>query len=206
MKPNISAHDAMRLDWQVCMNALQCAQNQLPGRQSWLDAPIEIARQNSLKKEYPVQMHAWPTSFQATDSVIVWREAGKILLGRKPKEPLWRFPGGFVDPADQSLELASQRERKEECKIGFDDDDKCICSHPFYIGSFRVPDPRYEGKPDRIMSAVFGSYYVSGVPEAGDDLNEVRWFTKDHIRRNRLKLIMPCHIPLVDLLINKGYL
>lgn len=158
-------------------------------------------------RQYPIyQMHPFPTSFQATDSVIIWREAGKILLGRKKGKKLWRLPGGFVDPKDTNLEKASERERSEECHIGFEDADLCLCSHPKYIGSCRVPDPRYENSPDKIMSAVFISYYIDGTPKAGDDLVEVKWFTKDYVRRCYPKMVEPVHHPLMSMLINRGYL
>lgn len=146
------------------------------------------------------QMHQWPTSFQATDSVIIHRETGRILLGKKHKEPMWRFPGGFVDPADNSLEAASKREKNEECNINLE------CSEPQYIGSLRVPDPRYINGPDRIMTAIFMSFYLFGNAKGGDDLKAVRWFTKDYIRRNYKKFMMPVHFPIVELLISKGYL
>lgn len=174
-----------------------------------LDECITLA-QHYASREFPeYQMHPFPTSFQTTDNVIVWREAGKVLLGKKKANGLWQFPGGFVDPADANLEQAAARERREECTIGFDTDGKslgCICSHPEYIGSFRVPDPRYSGSPDKIMTAVFVSYYVDGEPKGGDDLPWVKWLTKDFVRRNYQKVVAPIHHQLVDMLIYKNIL
>ena len=169
-------------------------------------SPLQIAPIS--KTRY--QMHKFPTSFQAVDNVIIWREASKILLGRKPNRVLWQFPGGFVDPSDQNLETAAERERKEECRIGFDDITghafDCICSCPEYIGSFRVQDPRYMDSPDKIMSAIFLSFYITGTPEASDDLQEVRWFDKNYLRRYYVKTLAPIHYPIISLLIHKGYL
>ena len=146
------------------------------------------------------QMHAWPTSFQATDNVIIHREAGKLLMVRKPKELMWRFCGGFVDPSDYSLERAASRERQEECGIDLE------CSIPKYIGSFRVPDPRYANSVDKIMSAIMVSYWLWGVPKAGDDIKWTKWFTKTHILKNYKKCVMPCHHPIVEMLIAHGIL
>jgi bifunctional NMN adenylyltransferase/nudix hydrolase len=146
------------------------------------------------------QMHKYPTSFQATDVVVIDRQGGRILLGRKPKQPAWRVMGGFVDPADQSLEMSAARELQEEGGINLE------CTPPKYLFSFRVPDPRYIGEQDKIMSAVFLRFYLWGIPKAGDDIKSVKWFTKDYVRRNYKNMIMPEHYPLIEELILQGYL
>ena len=153
-------------------------------------------------RPFPFKMHRYPTSFQACDNVIVNREAGKILLVMKPKETLWRFSGGFVDPADTSLEAAAVRERIEELSINLE------VTSPTYVGSFRVADPRYEDKPDKIMSAIMLSFFIFGRPQASDDLKggKVQWFTKDYIRRNYKTRVMPAHRPLVEKLIELNIL
>lgn len=196
-----------REDWRKVLITLRaCQHSKVMGIPKTLDNSITLAAVNASKQFPNYQMFQFPTSFQATDSVMIWREAGKLLLGRKHGKKLWRLPGGFVDPKDENLEQASQRERKEECGVGFDDDDPCLCSHPTYIGSCRVPDPRYANSPDKIMSAMFLSYYIQGTPKAGDDLATVKWFTKEYVRRNYSKMVEPVHHPLMALLINRGYL
>ena len=145
-------------------------------------------------------MHKYPTSFQAVDGVIIHREEDKILLSRKPKENLFRFMGGFVDPTDTSLESAVIREKCEENGLGLE------CSTPEYLFSFRVPDPRYVDSQDKIMSAVFRMYYLFGLPKAGDDIFEVRWYKRGYIHTNYKTIIMPVHHPLVEGLIQRGVL
>jgi len=153
---------------------------------------------NYSSREFPsYQMHKFPTSFQTVDNVIIWREEARILLGRKLHEPKWRFPGGFVDPKDWSLESAAIRERTEEVGINLE------CTNPEYLFNFRVPDPRYENSPDKIMSAVFLSYMLYGFAEAGDDLALVRWYSIPYLKKNYQKIIMPCHLPIIRALINK---
>lgn len=195
------AFEKERQDWETVRKGIEVAFTQWGKRQT---IPIALINAHYLTKTYSerkfpsYQMHPYPTSFQAVDNVILWREAGKILLGKKKKEKGWRFPGGFVDPSDGDLERACARERQEECGIDME------CSRPEYVASFRVQDPRYANSPDKIMSAIFKSYYLWGNPKAGDDIAKVRWFTKDYVRRNYRKMIEPCHHELVEILIGYG--
>lgn len=112
----------------------------------------------------------FPTSYQAVDNAIVREHEGvmQVLLGRKPNESLFRFPGGFVDPKDQSLKDAAIREVHEECG----DIEITDCK---YIDSFRIDDWRYRGTKDATMTALHISKYISGDAKAGDDLEEVQW-------------------------------
>ena len=58
--------------------------------------------------------NSYPNVFQCVDMAIIKRDTNEILLGRKPDEDLFRFPGGHVDTSDQSLEAAAKREAHEE--------------------------------------------------------------------------------------------
>jgi bifunctional NMN adenylyltransferase/nudix hydrolase len=131
-------------------------------------------------------MHKYPTSFQATDIVVIDKTLERVLLGKKPKQPFFRFLGGFVDPKDTSLEEAAQRELAEE---GGKD---MTCFNFRYWFSFRVEDPRYFDSEDKIMSAVFLANYVGGTPKAGDDIGEVEWFDFKKLK-NYKNLVMPEH-------------
>ena len=148
----------------------------------------------------------YPTSYQAVDIVIINAENNTILLGQKwqnktrtePKSEL-RFCGGFVDPSDFSLEYAAKRECREEAgqNLGI--------TEPNYVGSLRIDDPRYRNSEDKIMSAVFVSYYMFGTAKGGDDIAKVGWYQinwlKDYYKL--LGILAPEHIPIVDLLIKK---
>lgn len=151
-------------------------------------------------KRFPFKMHTFPTSFQNTVAFILHREAGKLLLGRKKNKKEWCFAGGFADPKDVDLETACARECQEE--VGIDVE----CSRAEYMFSYRIDDPNYRTQQDKIMSAVFMRYYLWGTPKAGDDLAEVKWFTKDYVRRNYKKMLVPEQHEVVLGLINRGYL
>jgi ADP-ribose pyrophosphatase YjhB (NUDIX family) len=195
-----------RDDWKKAYEALARANHCLITGLNKRDCIDEVEKAKSMShyyahREYPsYQMHPFPTSFQATDAVLMHREAGKLLLGRKKGQKQWQFLGGFVDPKDQSIEDACRRETLEEASQA------CVWSDPEYLGSFRVADPRYEDSVDKIMSAIFLRFYVSGEPKGCDDIVEVRWFTKDYVRRSFKTLIKPMHYPIVSLLRQKGYL
>jgi bifunctional NMN adenylyltransferase/nudix hydrolase len=148
----------------------------------------------------------YPTSFQAVDIVVFNRATNEILLGSKYDKPHKtpkkekRFIGGFVDPADASLEVAARRELGEEAGRNLE------VSDPKYLGSFRVDDPRYRDSIHKIMSAVFFCEFVYGFATAGDDIAEVSWVNLDTFRvsYNKAGYLAPEHIPLVEMLIQKG--
>lgn len=107
-----------------------------------------------------------PVELQHNEAKAIGRE---WLLVRKPAEKLWRLCGGFVDVADESFEMAARREVHEElgCEVG----------RLRYVGSFRVDDPRYREKLDKIVTALFVAAYVDGPIRPADDVGEAQWFS-----------------------------
>lgn len=109
----------------------------------------------------------------------------EVLLGRKPWEDLYRFPGGFVDKADPSFMWAAQREKNEE--VGLFE-----VTNWRYIGSCNIDDPRYRGTKDCIKTTVFACDYVFGAPNAADDIAEVKWFPwNTEIRKHVIEIHQP---------------
>lgn len=95
------------------------------------------------------------------------RSYDAALLVRKPSERLWRLPGGFVDPHDETWEAGAKREAREEVGVEIDT--------IRYVGSFRIDDWRYRRELDRIVTTLFVANYVFGPVVAADDVAEARW-------------------------------
>jgi len=121
----------------------------------------------------------------------------KVLLGRKPDEDKFRFPGGHVDLEDTSLEAAAYRELYEETSI---------CGVDFrYLCSQKIDDWRIRGV-DKVgyMTNFFICNPYTGLAKANDDIAEIKWF---NLAQNIP--IMEEHQRLLDKLteyINKGSL
>lgn len=111
----------------------------------------------------------YPAAIPTVDIAIVDKNKHRILLGRKPHESQFRFPGGFVDPEkDDCVEAAACREAREETGLEISDVE--------YIGSLKVDDWRYRREKDKIITSIFVANYIFGAPVPGDDICELRWF------------------------------
>jgi bifunctional NMN adenylyltransferase/nudix hydrolase len=139
----------------------------------------------------------YPTSFQTVD--IACFKGDQLILCKKPGEKGYRFVGGFVDPADQSLEAAARREWMEEtggnAEVG-------IMS---YVGSFRVDDWRYKGR-DKIMTTLFVCDFSFGRLEPSDDISELVWVPFLDLSKEGMieKIFVEEHVPLAMALITSS--
>lgn len=111
----------------------------------------------------------YPTVYSTVDVAIFNDDYSQILLGQKPNETCWRFVGGFVDPTDESDEVAAKREGREETGLELGDF-KFVCSK-------RIEDWRYRGMSDRcIMTRFYTCKKIFGSPQPQDDIAALKWF------------------------------
>ena len=130
-----------------------------------------------------------PIVYGTVDVAIMNDDYTEVLLCKKPKEPNFRFCGGFSEPTSMSDEVDVRREAGEECCVEISD--------PKYIGSLNIKDWRYEGEVDCIRTRFFIAKKVYGLPNAKDDVEEVKWFKVDEIKEDD---IMEEHWPLCNML------
>jgi bifunctional NMN adenylyltransferase/nudix hydrolase len=137
----------------------------------------------------------YPRVNQVVDIAILRNEGDsrQVLLGQRQDDRdsslNWRFPGGFVNADDPSLEAACRRESAEETNI--------MAESPEYLCSMPIGDSRMKGG-DIIMTAFFKAEYVMGSPKGGDDLGRVAWFDIQKLPKGYM---YPNHLPLLEALI-----
>lgn len=111
----------------------------------------------------------YPKVYPTVDIALFKNERKKMLLGQKTESNLWRFPGGFVDPTDDSYEEAAKRELREE--VGDVEVGEFV-----YEMNQKVDDWRYKGEVDKIITTLFSTDLTYGNAQADDDLAHVQWF------------------------------
>ncbi len=104
----------------------------------------------------------YPKVFPTVDIAVVNNNL-QVLMGKKKGSKLWRFPGGFVDPSDQTLEHAATRELKEE--TGLD------ANTLKYLLSVKIEDWRYPHDDAKILTTFFICSSYTGILIASDDLH-----------------------------------
>lgn len=109
----------------------------------------------------------WPATLPTVDIAIIDFKNNKLLLCRKPNQTKLRFVGGFASPSSESYEEDAAREVKEETHL--------VCDSYRYIGSAKINDWRYRNEQDKIKTLFFACAYVGGIPQADDDIAEVKW-------------------------------
>src|SRR5271157_769054 len=147
-----------------------------------------------------------PRTFPTVDVIVMYnkadgdgtREGRKItpyvLMAAKPGEKVWRFVGGFAEPASESYEADAKREAYEETGLDINSLE--------YIGSALIDDWRYRDVPDKIETLVYIGWAHSMNAKAQDDIKECLWFPLEALLNSTgMELsINPTHYPILNLL------
>jgi bifunctional NMN adenylyltransferase/nudix hydrolase len=136
----------------------------------------------------------YPKVYATVDMAALDLTNRKVLLGRKPAEVLFRFPGGFADVNSESYEEDAVRELKEETGLR-------VAGPIEYIGSTVVDDWRYRNQEDKIKTMFFAIPEWTGIPTGDDDLADVKWFDFESLFSNP-EQVVPTHRVLLTMLQN----
>ena len=139
-------------------------------------------------------LNRYPIVYPAVDCAPYKKMDGTyyILLGHKEGDgEKYRFIGGITDKKDCSYNKTVDRELAEE------GGENVLHGTPEYICSCSIDDYRYRGTKDGVMTTFFGMEYYSGIPEAHDDIDSVKWFPLGEIEN----IIVESHKPLLKELI-----
>ena len=142
----------------------------------------------------------YPVAFHTVDMAVVRfsgtkAEVAVIQKHAEIESGKFRFPGGFVDPSDDSAEESASRETSEEVGVTIP------AKNFLYIKSAKIDDPRYRESAHKILT----SFYFAEIDQstelyAGDDAAKAVFMNIDDLT----EVINPIHKPLLELL--KQYL
>jgi 8-oxo-dGTP pyrophosphatase MutT (NUDIX family) len=155
---------------------------------------IEKILSHSKNKILIIPHIPFPVSLSTSDMIGYTHTNGdiKILLGRKPHQTKYQFPGGFRDPGETSQE-AAKREYKEEVTLD-------LHTNRFkFIKEMFVNDARYQYSVHKVTTAIF----VIKLTEeeinnavAGDDLAELKVFSLEELKNG--DLIVDIHVNIFN--------
>ena len=107
--------------------------------------------------------------------VAILNDDNMLLLAKRPYENGWRFIGGFAHTSDSSYEFTAKR------KIAQDAGGNLETSELTYVNSSMIPDWRYRGEEDKIISVLYKTKYTGGSIEPSDDVSELKFFNIDNL-------------------------
>lgn len=139
----------------------------------------------------------YPVAFATVDIGVVRENNGvaEILLGKKFLQNVRVIVGGFVDPTDENYKFAANRELGEEVK-------GIKTTELKFVDSVKIDDWRYRKNADKIITNLFISKWVEGIPKGADDLETAEFYTFEQA----FGIVGKHHIPLLNLIQNNLHL
>ncbi len=135
-----------------------------------------------------------PRMDMAVDMAVITRD-GNIILGRKPGENKWRFPGGMFDIGqDASFAHAATREMKEETTVVVRPQDWQ------FIGDFDVNDWRTRDTDEHVYRTMFFIQEKDYEPTVYAK-SDLEWAEAVHHTRITKNLLVEEHHMLWDALV-----
>ncbi len=129
-----------------------------------------------MKKNSTRERRIYPASPVSGIGVVVYNNAGKILLVKRANEPhkgMWSIPGGAIE-LGESINQAAEREVLEECSV------KIKIERVLDAAENMVKDDKGRVKYHYVIIDLLANY-VSGKLKAGMDASECGWFTPEEI-------------------------
>jgi len=110
----------------------------------------------------------------STTDIIIENEGNILLIKRNswPFKNKWALPGGFLDCGKESLEEAAARELMEETSLSTKVKD---------LAFFRTYSNPHRDPRGHVISHVYIARRVEGIPKAGDDAGDVRFFPLNNL-------------------------
>lgn len=156
-----------------------------------------LARAIAYKRNNGVPPIPFPVSFSTVDVGAICFHEGEylLLLGRKPDQKCFQFPGGFRDPKEINAEAASREFEEEACL-------KIPHKRFEYVDQLFIEDERYKNSCHKVTTTLFIinlTYDEISAAVAGDDLEEVKIFKlTDLIKDN--SIVRDIHRNLFEML------
>ena len=136
----------------------------------------EVAREDDgSKAECPNCGSRFYASSKITACAVCVDERGRVLLARRagpPFEGRWDLPGGFVQEGEHPHD-AIRRELEEETSLTVQPLD--------FVGVWMDTYSEDGDGGDATLNLYWTARVVSGEPEGGEDVAELRWFGRDEL-------------------------
>ena len=137
-------------------------------------------------------------SLSTVDMIVISHVNNEVMvmMGRKPGQNKWQFPGGFRDPKETSRQAASRELGEEACL-------SIAPANLHLIDELFVDDIRYRNSPHKITTSIFITELLPEemiLAKPGDDIGEIAWYTLSHLKSDN-SIVRDVHIPILDILI-----